>query len=157
MEREVKSQKPMTYDRALHRLAALCSREEQCVSAIRKKMVAWELAPDDQEKVLKHLQKEQFLDERRFCAAFVHDKSLHNHWGIHKIRYELKKKHLPDDLISEALRQLNPDETVQRLRQLLIAKQKTVKGKTDYEIRLKLMRYACGKGFSQEEVEKALA
>ncbi|MDR0832637.1 MAG: RecX family transcriptional regulator [Candidatus Symbiothrix sp.] len=145
-----------TYEQALHRLAALCSRKEQCVSDIRTKMDAWELVPAEQEKLLQHLQQEKFLDEQRFCAAFVHDKSLYSHWGVHKIRYELKKKQLPDNLISEALGKLNPEETIHRLRQLLTVKRKTVKGKTDYEIRLKLMRYACGKGFSPEEVEKAL-
>jgi regulatory protein len=157
MEKSVKPQKTVTYEQALHRLAAQCSRKELCVSDIRKKMDAWELTAADREKLLAHLQKEKFVDEARFCAAFVHDKSRYSHWGIHKIRYELKKKQLSDDQIREALSQLNPDDTHQQLRQLLAAKRKTVRGNSDYEIRIKLMRYACGKGFSLEEVESALA
>ncbi|GAP72376.1 regulatory protein RecX [Candidatus Symbiothrix dinenymphae] len=145
-----------TYEQALHRLAAICSRKEQCVSDIRKKMGMWEVQPADREKLLKHLQKEKFVDEQRFCTAFVHDKSRYSRWGVHKIRYELKKKQLPDNLIREALNHLNPNETIEQLRQLLTAKRKTVKGNSDYEIRMKLMRYACSKGFSPDDVEKAL-
>ncbi|GHT25454.1 hypothetical protein AGMMS4957_20290 [Bacteroidia bacterium] len=156
MEKSVKPRKTITYEQALHRLAAQCSRKELCVSDIRKKMDVYELPAADRNKLLAHLQKEKFVDEARFCAAFVHDKSLYSHWGLHKIRYELKKKQLPDHLIREALSHLNPDDTLRQLRQLLAAKRKTVQGKSDYEIRLKLMRYACGKGFSLEEVEKAL-
>jgi regulatory protein len=146
----------MTYEQALHRLAAWCSRAERCICDLRRKMNLWEISNGEQEKIIRHLQQENFLDESRYCRSFVNDKSRYNHWGIQKIRYELKKKHLPDFLIREALENIDPEESREQLHRLLQNKRKTVKGKTEFEIKQKLIRFAAGRGFPPDEIEKAL-
>jgi regulatory protein len=146
----------VNYEQALQRLAAYCSRGERCVQDIRRKMIRWELTEQEQTKVIRYLQREKFLDEQRFCRAFVHDKMQYNHWGVYKIRYELQKKQISESLIRAALSEIDTGETRNRLRQLLAAKRNTLKGKNDYEINQKLMRFAAGKGFSLEDIEAAL-
>ena len=147
---------PIKYEQALNRLAVYCSRGERCVQDIRRKMSLWGLPEADQKKVILHLQREKFLDERRYCRAFVHDKSQYNRWGSYKIQYELKKKQIPDALIREALSEIDPDACREQLSQLLANKRKTVKGANEYEINQKLIRFAAGKGFSLEDIETAL-
>jgi regulatory protein len=147
---------PIKYEQALQRLAAYCSRSERCVQDIVRKMLRWELPETMQNKLLRTLQDDRFLDEQRFCRAFVHDKSRYNHWGAYKIRYELRKKQIADALIREALSTLDPDIHREQLQQLLAAKRKTIKGKNDYERNQKLIRFAVGKGFSIEEIETVL-
>jgi regulatory protein len=149
--------KPITYERALYQLAAYCSRAERCIHDLRLKMARWELSPVDQGKIIQALQKEKFLDESRYCRAFVNDKLKYNQWGIHKINYELKKKHIPDAIIKETLQDIDPQASREQLRQLLANKRKTVKGKNDFEIRQKLIRFAAGRGFSLEDIEAALS
>jgi len=146
----------LTYEQALHRLAAYCSRAERCSWDICRKMDEWEIPSEQQSKIIQHLQKENFLNEERYCKAFVNDKSRYNRWGIHKIRFELRKKQLPEPLISKALKNINPEENHERLRLLIEQKKKSVKGKNEWEIRQKLLRFAAGRGFSQEETERAL-
>jgi len=145
--------KKLSYEQALHRLAAYCSRAERCVWDIRRKMDTMEIPSDQQNRIVQHLQKEKFIDEERYCKAFVHDKSQYNRWGNHKIRFELRKRQLPDTLIQETLKGLNPEETRERLRLLLEQKKKSVKGKNEWEIRQKLLRFAASRGFSQEDFE----
>jgi len=142
-------------DEALHSLAAYCSRGERCVSDIKRKLSQWEIPEKDQNTILKRLQDEKFLDEERFCRAFVNDKSKYSKWGAYKIRFELKKKQISDSLIREALKNITPDENEERLLQLLQTKQKSVTGNSEFEIRQKLIRFAAGRGFSLEEIEKA--
>ena len=144
----------MSYEQALHRIAAYCSRSERCISDIRRKMETWEIPADQQNRIVQHLQKEKFLDEERYCKAFVNDKAKYNRWGIHKIRYELRNKQIPEPLIREALKNLNPEETRERLRTLLEQKRKSVKGKNEWEIRQKLLRFSASRGFSQEDFEE---
>jgi len=148
--------KPITYEQALHQMAAYCSRAERCIHDIRRKLTRWELSTDQQNKIIQHLQKEKFLDESRFCRAFVNDKSKYNQWGSYKIKYELKKRQIPDDLIKEAQQAIDPEASLNQLRQLLQKKKKTAKGKNDFEIRQKLIRFAASRGFSLEEIEHAL-
>ncbi len=141
---------------ALHLLAAYCSRSERCISDVKKKLFQWEIPEEEQNHILKRLQDEKFLDEERFCRAYINDKSKYSKWGAYKIRFELKKKLIPDSLIREALKNIAPDENKERLLQLLQAKQKTVTGNNEFEIRQKLMRFAAGRGFSLDEIEKAI-
>ena len=149
--------KPITYEQALHRMAAYCSRAERCVHDIRQKLIRWELPADQQNKIIQHLQREKFLDESRYCRAFVNDKSKYNQWGSYKIKYTLKKKNIPEELIKEALQTIDPKESRKQLHQLLQNKKKTIKGKNDFEIKQKLMRFAASRGFSLDEIEKALS
>jgi regulatory protein len=119
-------------------------------------MDAWEIPADNQNQIIQHLLKEKFIDEERYCKAFVNDKSKYNHWGINKIRFELKKKQIPESMIREALKKLDPEENRDRLALLIEKKRKSVKGKNEWEIRQKLLRYAASKGFSKAEIELIL-
>ena len=146
----------LNYEQALHRLAAYCSRTERCVFDVSRKMDEWEIPSEQQNQIVQKLQKEKFLDEERYCKAFVNDKTKYNRWGIHKIRFELKKKQIPEPLIREALKNLDPEENRERLRLLIEQKMKSVKGKNEWEIRQKLMRFAASRGFSQEDIDVVL-
>jgi len=146
----------LTYEQALRRLAVYCSRSERCVTDVRKKMDAWEIPIDRQNEIVQQLQKEKYIDEERYCKAFINDKIKYNRWGIHKIRFELRKKQIPEALIREKLKKLNPEETCEQLRLLIEQKKKSVTGKDDYEIRQKLLRFAASRGFALDEIEKVL-
>jgi regulatory protein len=147
----------ISYEQALHRSAVYCSRAERCVSDVRRKMDDWEVPSERQNQIIRQLQKEKFLDEERYRKAFVNDKSKYNRWGIYKIRFELRKKQIPEALIQEALQNLDPEENLERLRLLIEQKKKSVKGKTEFEIKQKLLRFAAGRGFSQKDIEKILS
>ncbi|MDR2621209.1 MAG: RecX family transcriptional regulator [Dysgonamonadaceae bacterium] len=146
----------ISFEQALNRLANYCSRAERCISDVRRKLEAFEIAKDEQDKIIQRLQQEKFLDERRYCRAFVNDKSKYARWGAHKIKYALKKKQIPDELIRESLENLDPAENREQLRRLIEQKRKTVKGKNEFEVRQKLIRFAVGRGFALEEVESVL-
>ena len=143
----------ISHEQALHRLAAYCSRAERCVFDVRQKMDEWEIPSGQQNQIIQKLQKEKFLDEERYCKAFVNDKTKYNHWGFFKIKFELKRKHIPEKMIQEALKSLDPEENRERLKALIEQKMKSVKAKNEWEIKQKLMRFATGKGFSQDDVE----
>ncbi len=148
--------KPMSPQQALHRLAAYCSRGERCIYDVRKKLTDWEIPENEQQEILKRLQEEDFLNEARFCRAFVNDKSKYNQWGVHKISFELRKRNIPDRFIRDALSAIQPEDNLDRLLRILRVKASTVKGKDDFEIRNKLMRFAAGRGFTVEEIGRAL-
>ena len=146
----------LSYEQALYRLASYCSRVERCIWDIQKKMDEWEIPSGQKNRIIQQLQKEKFLNEERYCNAFVNDKTKFNGWGINKIRFELRKKGISESMIQESLKKLDSEENLERLRQLLEQKKKSVKGKNDWEIRQKLLRFAVSRGFSQEDIEKTI-
>jgi len=143
----------LNYDQALNQLAAYCSNAERCIFDVRRNMEKWKIPFAQQIQIIKKLQEGNFLDEERYCKAFVNDKSKYNRWGIYKIRFELRKKQIPDSLITEALQTLDPEETRERLRAIIEQKRKSVKGKNEWEIWQKLLRFAISRGFSQRDFE----
>jgi regulatory protein len=148
--------KQMTYEQALNRLATYCSRAERCRADISRKMDLWEISEVEQKKIIQYLLQEKFLDESRYCRAFVNDKLKYNRWGIYKIKYELAKKQVPEPLILEALENIDPKENLRQLSSLIEHKRKSVKGKSDFEIRQKLMRFASARGYSQQDIKFVL-
>ena len=146
----------VTKEKELETLASWCSTAEHCIWEVRQKLDRWEIPENDCRTIIDKLIDKGFIDERRYCRAYVNDKSKYDKWGSYKIRYELVKRNIPDDIIKEALSSINPEENRERLRLLLATKRKSVKGKSDYEINQKLIRFAMGRGFSLDEIEKEL-
>ena len=148
--------KQLSESEALHQSAAYCSLADRCIDDVRKKLARWEIELPIQNRIIQRLIQEHFLDEERFCRAFVNDKVKFNKWGVNKIKFELRKRNIPDDLIQSALNTINPEENQERLLQLLVAKKKSLKGKNDFEIQQKLMRFAAGRGFAVDDILRVI-
>ena len=129
---------------------------EQCCEDMRKKMRQWELPEGAEEQILARLVGERFIDEQRFARAFVRDKFRYNGWGRVRIEYELKRRKIAQRHIEEALEELSTEDQLETLRELIRKKRPTVKGKNEYEICGKLIRFALGRGFSMDEAEKVI-
>lgn len=129
----------------------LCSRREYCVNDIRSKLMK-ALEGDDQkvEEALKTLIKEKYIDDLRYATAFARDKASIAGWGEVKIRYMLSAKGIARDVISQALEEVDDAKASIRLQKLLENKYKTLKA--DPQCRLKLIRFAMGRGYSYDEV-----
>lgn len=142
---------PLSEEQAYQKLAALYAVSEQCVADIRRKMQRWTII-GDAEGIIDRLIKERFIDERRFARAFALDKFRYNHWGREMIRMEMKRRLISSADIDYGLSEIPEDEYEAALRHLIEAKRPTVKGKSEYEVKQKIIRYALGKGYEMDEI-----
>ena len=107
---QIEDKKPVDTKVFLERAARYCAGAEHCV-ADAAQLLARLGANDVQiDEVIGILQKQQYLDEQRYCRAFVHDKVAFQAWGRMKIIMGLRAKHLPEQEIQQALEDM--DETV---------------------------------------------
>lgn len=137
------------------RLRRLCSRREYCSCDILRK--ATDALEGDREtaiKLLDELVKDKYVDDLRYATAFARDKASISGWGATKIRYALSVKGVSRDVIDEALREIDESSAKARLDKLLENKYKSLKD--DPQCRLKLLRFALGRGYSYDEVETAV-
>ncbi|MDR2627983.1 MAG: RecX family transcriptional regulator [Dysgonamonadaceae bacterium] len=148
--------KQVSEQEAVRRCAAYCSVAERCIRDVAKKLEQWEIPLHTRKNILARLQKEGFLDEARYCRAFVNDKTRFAKWGKNKIIYALRQKQVAEEEIRSAIRIIDADDHTETLKALLQQKRKSVKGKDEYEIRMKLMRFAAGRGFDLDEINKCL-
>ncbi len=148
--------KQATEPEVLYRMAAYCSTAERCIQDVRKKITSTGLSDEAAERIISHLLKEKFIDEKRFTGSFVNDKLRFNKWGRIKINYELSKKNIPPLLRQEALEGIDDDNYHAILLSLLKEKKKSVKGKDERDIFTKLLRFAAGRGFESKEAIQCL-
>ncbi len=93
----------MNYELFLKKAAALCSRAEYCESQIEEKLRRWGADEEETARIIAKLIDEKYIDNERYCRAFVNDKFRYAHWGRMKIRQALRFQGLPDGTVSEAL------------------------------------------------------
>ena len=139
----------------LDRLRRLCSRREYCMSDILKK--ATTALDGDKEaaaKVLDVLVAEKYVDDLRYATAYAREKAMIAGWGETKIRYMLSAKRIDRSLVDQALTEIDSSKADSRLQKLLENKARTLKA--DPQIRLKLLRFALGRGYQYDDVVRVL-
>lgn len=150
----IKENKPRTKtpEEALASLMRLCARSEKCEGDARRLMRRWGVEPKAAEEVLARLVRERFIDDRRYATLFVREKLNLNGWGAYKIRTALKRKEVSEEIIREALAELDGGKLRERLEEQLKRKLRTLKAKTPYELKTKLIRYGLSLGYDYEAV-----
>ena len=137
----------------LNNLRRQCSRREYCTSDLLKKAEkALEGDRDKAAEVVKILVREKYVDDLRYCEAYAREKSSISGWGEVKIKYMLSAKGIAKDTISQALTQIDTQRAASRLEKLLENKYRTLKDDPGWK--LKLLRFALGRGYSYEEVNE---
>jgi len=150
------SKKNISEQAAYQRLSALCARTEYCIADMKGKMDRWELPDGAEQRIINRLQQEKFIDENRYAHAYVRSKFRFNRWGKDKIVRMLKMKGINDSDIEDALQEINETESDETLTAILEAKMRTVKYKTDYELYMKLLRFAVYRGFSLDDAKRCI-
>lgn len=135
------------------KLSALCASAEYCEYDLRRKARNWDTPLDS---IITRLRNERFIDDSRYAHAFVRDKFRYNHWGQVRISQELRMRHISQDIIDDALQEIEEEDNLSTLRKLIDSKRKSVKGKSEYEINSKLIRFALGRGFQMDDILQIL-
>lgn len=151
------NKKTMTEEDALKRLSALCAKGEHCSGDVKEKMRKWEMDDDTIGRVIARLTADRYIDDERYTRAFVADKLRYNRWGRKKIEQALWMKHVDRGVVQAVLLEIDDEEYLDVLRPLLQSKRKSIKAASEYEMNGKLFRFAAGRGFSSDLIQRALS
>lgn len=147
---------PKTYtdEQLKWKAEAYCAAAERCASDVLKKLQRWNASETVIATIMEHLYHERYLDDNRYCHAFVRDKYRLAHWGREKIRLTLYQKRLPAEAIQAALAVIENGTYSENLIKLLARKRTLIKARNAYELNIKLVRYALSKGYRMDEILK---
>ena len=146
----------MEEKKVLERLQRQCARMESCTFDVRRK--AWKAMEGDADaadRIVSSLVKDRFVDDRRYAAAFAREKSSLQGWGPVKIRFQLRGKGISDEIISEALQEVDPEKAASKLDKLAADKYRLLKD--DPQCKLKLLKALLSRGYGYDEVEAAVS
>ena len=148
--------KEITEQEVLMRLTALCSKAEHCSWEMTEKMRRWGIDEQVQARIMQHLTEEKYVDDERYCRAFVKDKIRYNKWGRRKVEQALYAKHIERNIYQQVLDEVDDEEYLSVLRPLLKNKKRQLKGLGEYEANGKLFRFAIGRGFTTDIIRLCL-
>lgn len=133
------------FDSVLKKILHYCSYQDRCISEVKTKISTFEISSSDKERIMQLLIDEGFIDDKRFANTFVRSKIHLKKWGVNKIRMSLKMKGISDDIISEALSEIDRDFYREDL--IKILKAKKINESDDFKRKAKLAQYAIQKGY----------
>ena len=150
--------KTITKEKALERLASLCSRSEQCEFDLIRKLTAWGISSSDRKDIIEYLKENRYVDDSRFAKSFANDKARFSSWGPFKIKSELSLRKIKSSFILEAIESIDREIWKEALLKNAASKSKALDliGEEGLENSVKLFRYLANRGFSSEWSRKAV-
>lgn len=130
----------------LDKAEAYCARCEHCAADVRRKLIEWQAPADFFDFIEQKLRENDFLNDSRFCQAYVHDKVEYQSWGRQKILAVLRALQLPESAIREAMDTI--DETRYKDNLCVLASQRRSDAPD------KRLRFLLQRGFTYEEIKK---
>lgn len=146
----------MTGQQAYQKLAALCARSEHCQQEMLDKMRQWGVDEEEQAKVMARLVEERYVDDERFTRAFVNDKVRYAKWGRRKIEQALWMKRIDEQLARTVLDEVPDEDYIAILRPALKQKRRSTKAASEYEMTMKLIKYALSRGFTMDVIKQCI-
>ena len=130
----------------LDKAEAYCARAEHCAADVRRKLYEWGAPADLYDEIEENLYKNDFLNDARFCDAYVHDKVAYQSWGRQKIQAGLRALQLSERAINTAMDEIDEEQYCKNLENLYLQR------RADSEE--KRLRFLMQRGFVYEEIKK---
>ncbi len=138
------------------KLEKYCAYQERSHKQVYDKCRMLGLSEEEANELLVDLIRSNFLNEERFANAYVKGKFNIKQWGKQKINQGLKLAGVQPKLIQENLDKIEDEKYIQTIVKLANKKMSTIKGGTEFERKIKVKRYLLSKGYSVNEIQRAL-
>lgn len=141
-------------DNALSYALKLISKKDYTEAEIRRKLAIRDVEKLKQDEVVDFLKQKRFLDDIRFTENYI---NMHTSRGDIRIRFELIKKGVREDIINSALKKIAGKQMIIRAHNYSDSWIKRNKGKfkNAYELKNKLFAKLSRQGFDYDTICKA--
>ena len=132
----------------LNKAEAYCAKAEHCAADVRRKLYEWGAPSEIFGFIEENLYANDFLNDARFCHAYVHDKVAFQSWGRLKIKAGLHALDLPESEIRKSLDEIEENTYFSNLRSLIVSRRS--------DSPEKLLRFLAQRGFTYEEIQREI-
>ena len=130
----------------LDKCEAYCAKSEHCAADVRRKLYEWSAPVDLFDEIVENLYTNDFLNDARYCHAYVHDKVAYQSWGRLKIQAGLRALDLPEPEIRKSLDSIDENQYRKNLQSLIASRRSDSPDK--------LLRFLTQRGFTYDEIKK---
>lgn len=135
---------PVDTDALLSRAQRYCATAERCTYEVSMLLGRLGATTEQTDAIIDKLQQQSYINDARYCQAFVHDKVAFQAWGRMKIIMGLRAKHLPDELIDNAIAAIDEKAYNANIRKLILSKRN--------QDRQKQLRFMLQRGYTFDDL-----
>lgn len=135
---------PVDTDALLSRAQRYCATAERCTYEVSMLLGRLGATTEQTDEIIDKLQQQSYINDARYCQAFVHDKVAFQAWGRMKIIMGLRAKHLPDELIDNAIAAIDEQAYNANIRKLILSKRN--------QDRQKQLRFMLQRGYTFDDL-----
>ena len=143
---QIEDRKPVDTKVFLERAARYCAGAEHCAADVAQLLERLGAPGVQIDEVIGILKEQKYIDEQRYCRAFVHDKVAFQGWGRMKIVMGLRAKRLPEAAIQEALEDVDEKIYASNMRKAMHSKRG--------QDRQKVMRFMLQRGYTFDDLRR---
>jgi regulatory protein len=140
----------------MDRIRHYCAYQERCSQDVEQKLRQWRVSPARSRMIQDQLTAEGYLENERFARIFVRSKFHLNRWGRMKIRYELKFRNIPENIVMKAMEEIGEDDYLKTLQHLIMKKKSEINSQHPLNVREKIITFVTGKGYEFDLISKVL-
>lgn len=138
---------------AINYVLKLLSKRDYTTAEIKKKLSMRDIPDMEQEEIVGFLEKKGFIDDYRYANNFV---TAHTSRGDVRIKYELLRKGISSEIISQALSNIDKDVLLDRAKK--VAESYLSKGNRNgiskEDLRNKIFAKLARQGFNYETIRQ---
>ncbi len=135
---------PVDTDALLSRAQRYCATAERCTYEVSMLLGRLGATTEQTDAIIDKLQQQSYINDARYCQAFVHDKVAFQAWGRMKIIMGLRAKHLSDELIDNAIAAIDEQAYNANIRKLIQSKRN--------QDRQKQLRFMLQRGYTFDDL-----
>ena len=143
---QIEDRKPVDTKVFLERAARYCAGAEHCAADVARLLERLGATGVQIDEVIGILKEQKYIDEQRYCRAFVHDKVAFQGWGRMKIVMGLRAKRLPEAAIQEAVEDIDEKIYASNMRKAMHSKRG--------QDRQKVMRFMLQRGYTFDDLRR---
>ena len=108
------------------------------------------------DETIEKLKENGYINDRQYVKSFIVDKINLNKYGENRIKSELLKLKIDENIINEELENINEDDIINNLETLIDKKMKSNKTYAGDVLKQKLLSDFMNKGYKKEDILKIL-
>ncbi|OQB06740.1 MAG: Regulatory protein RecX [bacterium ADurb.Bin212] len=141
-------------DSALNYALKLISKKDYTEVEIKRKLAIRDVEQSKQAEVIDFLKQKRFLDDVRFTENYI---NMHSSRGDIRIRFELIRKGVEEDVINTALNKIAGEHMVSRAREFSVGwiEKNQNRAKDRFDLKSKLFAKLSRQGFSYDTICQA--
>lgn len=143
-----------SYYRGLKKAGDLLYRSSRTKRQMVQKLVEREYSQEVAQRIADELESRGFINDQHYAEQFIETRG--HKYGSYRLRQELRVKGVSDDIINEALEQVEQDTEYNRALDMGMKRARQYAGDPSEKAYQKLTGYLSRKGFAYDIVKKVV-